>query len=76
MSLEKSKGAFLCLQGRIHEKEKTLSARTPSGQDALSLDLEFFAGLGTGADSEGAQSVSGDLVQDHLDMRQGVPQFH
>ena len=57
-------------------KKRKLSARTPSGQDALSLDLEFFAGLGTGADSEGAQSVSGDLVQDDLDMRPGVLQFH
>ena len=48
MSLEKSKGAFLCLQGGILEKEKPLSAGTHSGQAALSPGQDFCAGLGKG----------------------------
>lgn len=46
MTLEKSKGAFLCLRGGIHGKEKPLSVGTRSEQDALSLDPEVCAGLG------------------------------
>ena len=36
MTLEKSKAAFVCLQGGIHEKKKPLSAGTCSGHAALS----------------------------------------
>ena len=46
MTLRKSKGAFVCLQGGIHEKEKPLSAGTRSGQAALFLGQDSCAGLG------------------------------
>ena len=48
MTLEKSKAAFVCLQGGIHKKEKLLSAGTHSGQAALSPGQDFCAGLGRG----------------------------
>ena len=76
MSLEKSKGAFLCLQGGIHEKEKCFSADRWAGQAALSAGQDSSAGLGTEDDTEGSQSVCGVLFQDLLDLRAGVLQFH
>ena len=57
MTLEKSKAAFVCLQGGIHEKEKPLSAGTCSGQAALSPGQDSCAGLQRGADMEGAVSL-------------------
>ena len=57
MTLEKSKGAFVCLQGGIHEKEKPLSAGTCSGQAALSPGQDSCAGVRKGADMEGAVSL-------------------
>lgn len=56
MSLEKSKGAFLCLQGGIQEKEKPLSADTRLGQAALLLEQDSCSGLGTGVGTDGHRS--------------------
>ena len=48
MTLEKSKAAFVCLQGGMHGKEKPLSAGTHSEQAALFLEQDSCAGLGRG----------------------------
>ena len=54
MTLEKSKAAFVCLQGGMHGKEKPLSAGTHSGQAALSPGQDSCAGMRRAADMEGA----------------------
>ena len=70
MTLEKSKGSYLCLRGIIHEKEKPVSAGTCSGQAALSPGQDSCAG--EGLTWRGQSVCDGDL----LDPGPRVLQFH